>query len=157
MAFQRQGECNRCGECCGYPRATDGGQNNPWPGDWPDAIVDWTVEALSNEIPVFKLTGHPRLGGKTSGTVRIDRTNYSWAWVPGFGLCKSASDHACPVLGKRQSDGSVPCGVYGTQWHEIWAILCAPAPPLVLEAEAEVQRWFANCPSCSYTYREVVE
>lgn len=59
MSFKRTGKCNQCGECCGFPRATDGGQNNPWPLEWPESVSSWSPEVIEAELPIFKLIQFP--------------------------------------------------------------------------------------------------
>lgn len=170
MAFNRTGTCNRCGECCGYPRATDGGQNNPWPLSWPDSVRTWTLEVLGTELPMFRATGHPALGGRQSGNFRIGNNTFRWCWAQGGGLATDVApyndggatfDIRCPLLMAKQPDGTVPCGAYGqtqtlpgsTQtFHQMWEKLCEPTPPYKFETQSQVDNWFINCPSCSYVY-----
>ncbi len=154
MAFKRIGTCNMCGECCGYPRSTDGGQNNAWPTDWPDSIANWNQEDIESNLPVFKLVGHPAHGGEKSGTVQIQNKNLTWKWKKDKGLCKSDTNLQCPFLSRKLQDDTVPCLLYNTEHKYIWDELCQPVPPDKLETQEQVDKWFKNCPSCSYEYIE---
>jgi len=172
MAYARTGTCNRCGECCGYPRTTDGGQNNPWPLSWPDSVATWQVEVLGNELPMFRETGHPVLGGKQSGSFKIDGYTCRWCWANGGGLAtdmppyndKGATfDIRCPLLQAKQPDNTVPCIAKGSTqvfpgstitFNDLWVKLCEPVPPYVFGTIEQVQEWQTNCPSCSYTWTE---
>lgn len=171
MPYRRTGTCNRCGECCGYPRATDGGQNNPWPLSWPESVASWQVDVLGDELPMFKFTGHPNLGGKQSGNFKIGGTSFRWCWAQGGGLATDVApyndggatfDVRCPLL-MDHVDGSHPCGAYNqTQtlpgstmtFHQLWQKLCEPVPPYVFETLENVQMWQQLSPSCSYTWVE---
>ena len=153
--YRRTGTCARCGECCGYPRATDGGQNNPWPADWPQSIRTWTIEAIDQYLPVFKVPGHPDLGGKQYGSLKIGKYTIRWIWVPGAGICTdtpaygdpASYDIRCPLL-----SGKVCAIKDHATLGRIWTVLCEPVPPSVFETAEQVQNWQTNCPSCSYTW-----
>jgi len=170
--FTRTGNCDRCGECCGYPRSTDNGQNNPWPTDWPQSVQAWQIDVLGDNFPMYKFTGHPNLGGKASGTFKLGGNTIHWCWANGVGLATDIApyndggatyDIRCPLLLAKRPDGSVPCAAYGvTQvvpgstktFHDLWALLCEPVPPLVFDDVEQVNNWYMNCPSCSYVYIE---
>ena len=133
MTFIRVGECNMCGECCGYPRSTDGGQNNPWPPDWPESIQNWSPESIKEYAPIIQLN--------------------RGVWVKGKGLCKSDTDFRCPLLSDKVN-GEAKCSVVGTDNEYIWKYSCQPVPPLSYETLVQVKEWYKNCPSCSYEYIE---
>lgn len=151
----RTGTCNMCGECCGYPRITDGGQNNAWPNDWPESIETWEEDYKEEKCPVFKITGHL----KKKGTITINKNSLKWVWIQGQGLCKDTGkgtwDQRCPFLSKKLSDGTVPCLLYGTSKHEVWQKYCNEVPPEKFDTKAQVDNWFKNCPSCSFIYEEI--
>lgn len=158
MAFQRTGTCNRCGECCGYPRSTDGGQNNPWPGDWPQSIQSWSAEAIALHLPILQFSAN--MVNTPYGNFTLQGKRCYWIWVTGKGLCTALSpynnpanyDQRCPLLDAKQPDGSVPCRLVGTRYEGVWQTHCQPVPPTQFETQAQVDAWFANCPSCSYVY-----
>lgn len=161
--YNRTGSCSRCGECCGFPRSTDSGQNNPWPPDWPSDVRSWMLSVIESEAPMFQITGHPNLGGKGFGTVRFAGNTCNWIWIDGKGLCTDTGrkgdatdyDQRCPCLGNKQPSGQVPCLLVGTNWEFIWQKLCQPVPPVELPDEYYarfIADWHINCPSCSYTY-----
>lgn len=161
--YVRTGQCNRCGECCGYPRATDQGQNNPWPNDWPEAVASWIIAALEQYLPMFRITGHPRLGGGQSGSVKLGGYTIRWCWVPGHGLCTdtppygdpASYDPRCPCLKPKNAQGQADCALIGTNYEGIWQTLCQPVPPVQVANELYpifIAEWQVNCPSCSYVY-----
>lgn len=160
--FKRTGTCNLCGECCGYPRSTDGGQNNPWRKDLPESVRNWDQDVLKTEFPLFNLTGHPDHGGKKYGRKDIYGKRCFWIWIPKHGLCQDKTPHGnistydqrCSFLSVKLPDGTVPCLLYGTIDHYIWEKLCQPTPPENMSTKEKVDNWFKNCPSCSYEYVE---
>jgi len=160
MTFIRTGTCNQCGECCGYPRLTDSGQNNAWANDFPESIANWSKEDIENYLPIFKIVGHPNHGGKLYGMSLINDVRCFWIWVPGHGLCKDKTPHGdlttydirCPFLSEKLSDGTVPCLLYNTHRKFVWDKLCQPVPPNKFDTQEQVDNWFINCPSCSYEY-----
>lgn len=149
--YKRTGECNLCGECCGFPRITDGGQNNPWPSDWPEVLDSWSEEDKEKSSPIFKITGHI----KKHGNFVLDSKVFPWIWVKNKGLCKSDTDYRCPFLGDMTMDAEVPCLLYGTDYHFIWEEYCNLTPPEYFETKNQVENWQKNCPSCSFVYEEV--
>lgn len=158
MAFIRNGTCNRCGECCGFPRASDGGQNNPWPRGWPSDIRNWSPESIQTHLPILQFADD--MMSAPSGQFTLRGTAVHWIWVPGKGLCTdlpaygdvATHDQRCPLLAAKQGDGTVPCMLVGTRYQEIYDLQCAPVPPILFETQEQVDAWFTNCPSCSYTY-----
>lgn len=162
MAFIRTGECNLCGECCGFPRSTDGGQNNPWPNDIPDIIRTWSDESIQQDYPVLYFIGYTKDKNKKYGIKKVGVNTFHWIFVPGHGLCADKSpygnldkfDQRCPFLSEKLPDGTVPCLLYNTSKKYIWNKLCQPVPPDEFTAQEEVDRWYKRCPSCSYIYKE---
>jgi len=158
--FTRQGTCNRCGECCGYPRSTDGGQNNPWPKTWPESLRNWTPESIAYHLPILQFSSDMVNTPNDNFTIKGQRCY--WIWVPGKGLCTdlppygdvSTYDQRCPLLASKEPDGTVPCRLIGTNQESVWNMFCEPVPPMQMETQEQVDKWFTNCPSCSYTYIE---
>ncbi len=158
MGFLRTGTCSRCGECCGYPRSTDQGQNNPWPADWPQSIQSWSPEAIQLHLPIMQFSTD--MVNTPSGNFTIGGKRCYWIWVKDHGLCTDISpygdpvtyDQRCPLLGAKAKDGTVPCLLVGTKWQFIHDQLCAPYPAGKFEFQSQVNEWFTNCPSCSYMY-----
>lgn len=158
--FVRIGSCNRCGECCGYPRSTDGGQNNPWPPSWPESIRNWTPESIETHLPILQFAAN--MVNTPNGNFTLTGHRCYWIWVIGHGLCTdlppygdpSAYDQRCPLLGDKQGDNSAPCRLVGTRYEPVWTAMCEPVPPMQMETQARVDKWFTKCPSCSYTYIE---
>lgn len=138
-----------CGECCGYPRSTDGGQNNAWPPDWPQSIDSWDRKVIEENLPVFKLINYNEKAGK----VNINGKILKYEWVDKKGLCVSKENLQCPFLSQKLPDGTVPCLLY-TKHKNVWDTQCMPTPPLEYETQEQVDSWFKNCPSCSYRYNE---
>jgi hypothetical protein len=136
-------------------------------------VATWSVDALEINLPMFKFTGHPNLGGKQSGTFKVGDNSIRWCWAQGGGLATDIApyndggatfDIRCPLLLAKQPDGSVPCAAHGvTQtlpgltltFHQMWQQLCEGSPNPIIETLEQVQKWQANCPSCSYTWTEI--
>ncbi len=146
--FKRIGKCNLCGECCGSPRKTDGGQNNAWPADWPEALDTWSEESLPD---IFKLIDIKR----KRGVSYIGNNRFNWMFKKGKGICKSNHNFECPFLSEKLEDGTRPCLLKGTEWDTIWTNSCDNAPPEYFTSIEQVNQWFTNCPSCSFIYEEV--
>lgn len=111
--FQRSGECNLCGECCGAPPGDEYGPpfrghnelnnadpaDNPWfitliPSTWQDAALDY-------------------------GSATINATLVRWIWVLGVGLCtdlppagKEPWATRCPLLLYDDGEPEQPCLMY---------------------------------------------
>lgn len=180
MPFIRQGECNWCGECCGVPRAGDGVQISPWPAKryWPDGLRQWAwadLERLWKYASFIGIQTDPADGEhkvmQQSGNIKIRGRNYPWIW-PGDNLpiCSdraplgdpSTYDLRCP-FSTDAGDGTHPCALVGTQYEAQWAATCqegielvdgtfAGAPPFQFQTAEARDRWFADYPSCSFTY-----
>ena len=167
MAFIRQGECNRCGQCCG----ADGSPNqaNPWPKNWFEHHRNWLHSTFSAIWPYAALFGVVQGGdGKPSkildnGTTRIagggPPRDFYWAWVDGrpckdTSVAHDGSDHSleCPFLMDDPGDGSRPCGLVGTNNDADFRIACYPEGPLEFQRQAEVDQWNDDHPLCSYTW-----
>ncbi len=156
MGFLRTGICNRCGQCCGYPRP-DGGQNNPWPSDWPQSIQSWTPEAIQTHLPIFQFSAN--MINTPTGNFTISGNRCYWIWVKDHGLCTDTTpygdpatyDQRCPLLGNAK-DGTHPCLLVGTKYESVWQMLCQPTPPARFDTQAQLDEWHANCPSCTYIY-----
>lgn len=158
MAYLRAGTCNRCGECCGYPRASDGGQNNPWPGDWPESIRSWTPESIQLYLPILQFSAN--MVNTLYGNFTIQGKRCYWIWITGKGLCTDTPaygdtatyDQRCPLLEAKQGNGQVPCRLIGTRYEYVWTMLCEPVPPMRFDSQAALDNWHTNCPSCSYVF-----
>jgi len=159
----RKGECNQCGECCGYPRSTDGRQNNPWDTDMLASVRNWSIESLESELPILKILGILLYRGSFNGMVDVYGKRCYWIYVPGHGICTDKTPHGdmdtfdqrCPFLDKKHDDGTVPCLLYSTKEKYVWDKLCQPVPPHIFDRQRQVDEWFTNCPSCSYQYEAI--
>lgn len=157
--YQIQGECNRCGQCCGAPGSPN--RDSPWPNNWPEAVRNWSISALQTHLPMFTVTGHPDLGGQRAFAARIGNKTYRGIWIPGHGLCadaapfgdESAYEEQCPFLGAQQPDDSYPCGLVGTPFEAVHTIQCAPMGEFW--SDTSVEEWQTNHPLCSYEFVEV--
>lgn len=160
MFYTRTGKCNLCGECCGYPRSTDSGQNNPFPNNWPESVANWQKEDIDKNVLICTLVGHPKFGRKRFGRIKIHDKFYYWIWIPDHGLCKdlppygdsTTFDQRCPFLSDKLEDGTVPCMIYGTKNHGIWQNYCSLTPPERFEDTKQIEQWEKNCPSCSFVF-----
>lgn len=153
----RQGECNRCGQCCGAPGSPE--RDSPWPDTYPEAVRNWTIASIEKNCPIFKLVGHPSLGAPTAAAFRVANKTYRAIWKPGHGLCADAPpwgddksfEEMCPFLMPQQPDGTHPCALVGTQWEYIWEKMCKPSPPMEM-SEEDVKTWQRRHPKCSYEW-----
>ena len=153
----RYGECTNCGMCCGSPDAPN--RDSPWADNWPEAVRTWRVDYLAETHPIFKITGHPALGGANSDSIRLGNKTQRWIWVHGHGLCADAAPYGdtttyeemCPFLGPRQPDGTYPCLARGTEWEEIPAKMGCRTLPLEWD-EASIEQWFRDHPACGFWY-----
>ncbi len=162
MIYKRTGECNQCGECCGYPRSSDGGQNNPWASDIIESVNGLSTEAVESELPILTLIGVLVKRGKTYGCVSIANRRCFWIYVPGHGICTDLTPHGdlgfydqrCPFLDKKRANGAVQCILYNTGEKHVWDKLCQPVPPDIFDNPKNLGEWKRNCPSCSYVFVE---
>lgn len=149
--YKRVGTCNRCGECCGYPRATNGGQNNPWPPYNPDDFRTWSEESL-RQSPFFSYIDHPH-GDYSVRVLNAGGKSFQYRWLPDIGICRPNGNIMCPFLVDKPGP-SRPCGLYATELHDFFLKNCSVFPPDYQTYE-EVIYWFTNNPSCSYSFKEV--
>jgi hypothetical protein len=158
--MRRQGECNRCGECCA---------DFPW-GEKPlQRMRSWRSRDVAETFPVLKMFGgfrerrdearhqHETLPRKSYGNVKIGRERHHFIWIDGGVLTdlapygdESTTSPACPFLTTAE-DGARPCALVGTRYEKVWKAACQPEPP-ELKSQHEVTDWQANHPSCSYTW-----
>lgn len=141
----RNGKCENCGQCCGLV-THDGQQTNPWGETWPGGLVGWSEESCE-QVPILKLITPPHINGKISGTVEVNGRVFSYYWHSG--IRKSLEDHSCPFL--YEKDGRHLCGVYGTEWHEIWAGTCNKFPKPIMELPQAI-KIFKRYPGCTFYY-----
>jgi len=157
VAFQRQGSCNRCGQCCG----ADGSPNqaNPWPKNWPQAVQAWETKPT-----IIQAVGNPLDGDPIGYAVRLGNKTYRSVWVTGVGLCKdsppygNASNYSleCPFLADDPGDGSRPCAFVGTPLESLRnTFVCYPEGPLIMPDQGSLDQWMEDHPLCSYTWVEI--
>lgn len=173
--MQRQGTCNRCGQCCGAEGSPY--QRNPWPSPWYDAngncaFRNWQYENLLAVWPQAVLFGVlSKTGGggcdipdPLYGAIRVTGAGggmYYWVWVPGHAVCRDTSvghdgssySVECPFLKPDPGDGTRPCGLVGTNRDNDFRVACESAPPLEKTVEQAAQ-WEERHPLCSYTWIE---
>lgn len=165
MAFNRSGECNRCGQCCGASGSPE--QRNPWPGYWPSAFRTWSLDDINVSWPQSTMLGVTQLGEDLigvetpTGFYRVQGIPYYYVWVPGHAVCKDTSvahdgssySLECPFLKDDPGDGTRPCALVGTQDDGAFKKACDDGiPPLVKDTQAEVDQWFQRHPLCSFIY-----
>jgi hypothetical protein len=148
----RTGKCNHCGQCCGG-KLPDGTNVPRWPSSWPEAMDEWSREALE-EHPLYSLVGHPRLTGHRAGVTNVDGKEFPYIWLPGVGLVQSKEDHSCPFLMRYRGAEIGRCGVYGTSHHNIWEFLCGSFPPIHAHPSTVI-KIFHQFPGCSHEYIQV--
>jgi hypothetical protein len=161
--YIRQGECNRCGQCCGAEGSPN--QDNPWPKSWPISVRNWLLATFKNMWPHAELVG---LGEDASGKLQVTEQSgnhtirgnkINWIWISGHALCKDLApfgDDAsysleCPWLLDDPGDGTRPCVLVGTKFESMWTLACEHQPP-IRKTDKEVAQWQAWHPLCSYTW-----
>ena len=166
--MQRQGTCNRCGQCCGAEGSPY--QHNPWPSTWPGAFRTWQLANLIAVWPqallfgvVDKVTGG--IGpNEDVDSIRVTGPGggmYYYVWVPGHAVCRDISaghdgssySLECPFLKPDPGGGTRPCGLVGTNQDDSFRIACEGEPPEQKTVE-EVAQWQLRHPLCSYTWVE---
>lgn len=144
--YIREGTCNRCGECCGYPRATDGGQNNPWPLNLEEMLTQYSDEAIL-QISFFKYISRP--DSHRRGTIRTGGRTFIYTWTD-QGFCNRYGNIRCPFL--LDDEAQHPCGIYGTELQGLFDENCKIVPAEQMDIDS-LMFWIEHCPSCSYTWR----
>ena len=165
MRLIRQGECNRCGECCG-----GSGKAPPWPASYLNGKLRWKLEDVQAYWPHVELIGVSQAeDGRivvttTSGQIRIRGNRYDWEWDD-VGWVRPGTNE-CPLLQLDPGDGTRPCALIGTQYEQYKDASCGDGvqlqgyPQFVYEdddtftAYEKLEDWMEEYPSCSYTYEE---
>lgn len=149
--YQRTGECNKCGECCGYP-LPDGRQVQPWDEHIMSGTQNWSDESIM-DTPFFQVFRHPKLAKFKAGFLVVEGKKYRYAWEEKKGLCREDGNVMCPFL-RDDLPGEHPCALWGTAYHWFWARHCEPTPPLRL-TEQDLEIWKKQAPSCSHVYVKI--
>ena len=175
MKLIRQGECNRCGECCGA-----NGKAAAWPGWYVNGLLRWEVEDLKQRWPHYEILGITEAeDGRmilttNSGTIRIRGDRYPWVWDDN-GLHKPGNNE-CPILKDDDGEGHLDCGAVGTQYEQkVFTDFCQNGrtnhgypshvyedddPELVDNPRSAYDKkadFYDEFPSCSFTYIEEAE
>ena len=159
--YQKQGTCNRCGQCCG----ADGSPNQatPWPKTW---LYCFKGYQQANKPPIVQLVGDRSEGGPIGYSVKLGNKTYRSVWVEGVGLCKDVAPWGdpstysleCPFLADDPGDGSRPCAFTGTAQESLRNTFeCWPNGPEYFHNLESLQQWENDHPDCSHTWTEVVE
>lgn len=170
MTFIRQGECNRCGQCCGAEGSPN--QANPWPKNWFEMHQAWDHDHFASVWPYASMFGvAANASGKPEkqqehGNFRINvqggqpRRVY-WTWVDGRPCKDISSSHdgseyslECPALMDDPGDGSRPCALVGSMQEEFYQRVCYPEGPERFHDQRSVDQWTSDHPMCSYTWIE---
>jgi len=154
--MQRQGSCNRCGQCCGADGSPD--QDSPWPDSFPECFRNWQLADIESTRYIFQVIRPPSHGGSSHGRLRVGGKNYRYIWVPGHGLCKdktpwgntSSYSEECPFLMDDPGDGTRPCAFYGGAFQVVYDHDCDTVP--MEKSAEEVLVWQQRHPLCSYTW-----
>lgn len=169
MPFQRTGECNRCGQCCGAEGSPN--QANPWPVNWLESHQQWNHDDFVSIWPYAQFLGITNAQGKPHlqddhGQIRFTGGGparvYFYTWVDGH-PCKDTSiahdgssySLECPLLADGPGDGSRPCGLVGEHWENFYQQVCYPEGPLEFATQAMVDQWQTDHPLCSHAWVEV--
>ena len=167
--YQRVGECNGCGQCCGgLGTLPQPDRRTPFPRNWPEAIRYWSLDDAVQAIPQTGLCGLGQIGQDTIGVaapvgmVNIQGHKFYYVWLAGIGLVKDSSaqhdgssyEPQCPFLLDVQGDGTMPCGLVGTNQDGAYLKWCQLEPSTPRE-EQLVQEWQWRFPDCSYTWEPI--
>ena len=164
--YQRTGDCNQCGECCGTVGDTAYVKN------WPEAIRTWSLDDAMVVCPQLGMFGIAQQGDligydQANGSYRVRGTLYYYVWVPGVGPCKDTSaahdgssyNTECPFLKDDPGDGSRPCALVGTNDDGARFKFCRPeehptdyVPENDIWDQRSVDQWQADHPNCSYEF-----
>ena len=170
MAFIRQGTCNRCGQCCG----ADGSPNqaSPFPKNWPEALRNWSLDDVVNEVcPQLGMFGFGNIGDQIGvapenrvGSYRVKGQQKYYVWMQNLGPCKDTSPGhdgtsyslECPFLDPTEGDPNNirPCALIGTGDDGAYAKFCYPEGPEAFETQAMVDQWETDHPECSHNWIE---
>lgn len=153
--MHREGECARCGQCCGAEGAPE--QDSPWPDNWPTGLRAWRAQDLS---PILQVTSTPFHGGPIAGSATVGENVCPWIWVPDHGLCKDREplgdvesySEECPFLAGEPGQGPRPCAFVGTELEYVWEAMCRRAPRLEATKQ-QVAAWRRRHPLCGYSWR----
>lgn len=169
MPFQRQGTCNRCGQCCGAEGSPN--QRNPWPRNWFESHRNWQYvhfESQFQYMDLFGIVAGPDgkpVKQQDVGSVRFTGgggpRDYYYVWVDGR-PCKDTSaahdgsSHSleCPFLADDPGDGTRPCGLVGEIDQSRIDVTCWFEEPVIFE-QRQKDEWEASHPLCSYGWVEV--
>lgn len=172
--FLRQGECNRCGQCCGAPGTGQPDRRTPYARTWPETLSKGSLDDIVAGIPQLGLCGLGLIGEDTIGLpdgpvgeVKIQGKRFYYVWVPGEGLSRDTSpqhdgsqwEPECPFLepglvGTTPPPGEpMACGLIGTNEDGAYRKWCQQEPRARLSQELK-EEWEWRYPDCSYTWIE---
>ena len=169
MPFERQGSCNRCGQCCGAEGSPN--QANPWPVNWFEHHRHWQLDDWAASFAYTALFGIvPDGDGKPVKAQDYGNTrfasggptrNYYWVWVDGRPCKDISAAHdgssyslECPFLVDDPGDGSRPCGLVDESEEPRYLTTCFPEGPLEFQTQAMVDQWNNDHPLCSFDWVE---
>lgn len=166
--YNRLGECNRCGQCCGAPGGPD--RRPPFCRLWYWSLRHWSLDDVNELCPQLSMCGLTQIGEDTLGVesaygmVRIQGKPFYYVWVQGVGLCRDSSaahdgseyEPECPFLKPDPGDGTRPCALVGTNQDGAFKKWCEQEPTYPRREEL-VQEWIWRYPDCSYTWEVIPE
>jgi hypothetical protein len=164
ILLTRQGECNRCGSCCGL------NADNPWSEGFLDSHMDWQYSEFFRVFPQTEILGlgSDRAGKtrviKLRGVTKIGKKKFPYVWYKGQprqDLTPKAKEATpttrCPFL-LDADDSTHPCGLIGTQYENGYQVACSGngtldngVPPNKY-SQKNIDRWMTDYPNCSYTW-----
>lgn len=167
--FQREGDCNRCGQCCGADGSPQ--QENPWPKNWFESHQNWALADWEGHFDYMNLFGIvPGPDGKPVknqdvGSVRFagggKARMYYYTWVDGRPVKDTSAAHdgsshslECPFLAADPGDGTRPCGLVGEIDQARITNSCWFEQPVIFDQRSK-DEWEEKHPLCSYTWVEV--
>lgn len=165
ILLTRQGECNKCGGCCGLDA------DPPWPRKTLERHLNWQYSAWLEQLPHIALLGivagtdgRPEVARKRGVTV-IQGQEFPYVWHEGTPCQDLAPDKEepepttrCPFL-LDADDGTHPCGLIGTEYENYYHTICsgdngknARGTPFFKADEKQIEAWVEQFLDCSFTW-----
>jgi Fe-S-cluster containining protein len=169
--YQRLGECNRCGQCCGAPGGPD--RRTPFPRNAETHLRHNSLDDVNKLCPQLTMLGLTMIAedtigvASTTGHYRVQGQRFYYVWLPKLGVMKDASaahdgsapEPECPFLlpdpgPGDPAAGTRPCGLVGTNDDGAYKTWCEQEPTSPRD-EKFVLEWQQRYPGCSYSWQVI--
>lgn len=158
--YLRQGECNRCGQCCGASYAFGGAppiQKSPWSLAWFDGVRTSSEEDILQNFPLVGMI--KKVDVETGiGSAKWRGKNYEWVLHSEKSLCKNeipltdpeTLTEMCPFL-VLLGESNTPATACGIVESSVFIGHC-DLLPRTRETLQHKEDWENSHPACSYTW-----